>query len=144
MTWKVSNKKGATAAAKYEVTPYRGTTAESPVTVDAPATTATVTGLHNNATYTFKVLAVDAEGHKSKESLPSKAVTPKASASSAWYKRKRYWAIAFVVLAALDRTRHLLLPSQRQEDRRVALQPTTCSGTANLAVALPRAWLEPS
>jgi sensor c-di-GMP phosphodiesterase-like protein len=101
VTWKASTKKGAPEATKYEVTPYRGTAAQTPVTVDAPATTATLTGLHNNAKYTFKVLAVDAQGHKSKESIVSAAVTPKASSSTAWYKRKRYWAVGAVVLAVL-------------------------------------------
>jgi chitodextrinase len=99
--WKPSAKKGATEPTKYEITPFRGTQAQQPTTVDAPATKATVTGLHNNAKYTFKVVAVDSQGHKSKESIASKAVTPKASASSAWYKKKRYWAVAFVVLAVL-------------------------------------------
>jgi hypothetical protein len=101
VTWKPSAKKGATEAAKYEITPYRGDVAQPPTTVDAPATTATVTGLHNGAKYTFKIAAVDAQGHKSKESIASRAVTPKGSSSSAWYKRKRYWAAAFVVLAVL-------------------------------------------
>jgi Fibronectin type III domain len=101
VAWKISEKKGATQATKFEITPYRGKDAQPSVTVDAPATTATVTGLHNNAAYTFKVVAVDSQGHKSKDSLASKVVTPKASASSAWYKRKRYWAVAFVVLAVL-------------------------------------------
>jgi hypothetical protein len=100
VTWKPSAKQGAAAAAKYEVTPYRGTAAQAPVTVDAPATTATVTGLHNNANYTFKVTAIDAQGAKSKPSFASAVVVPKASPTK-WYKRKRYWAVALVILAAL-------------------------------------------
>jgi hypothetical protein len=101
VTWKPSAKKGATVATKYEITPYRGTDAQPPVTVDAPATTATITGLHNGAKYTFKVAAIDADGHKSKESLASKAVTVKGASSTAWYKRKRYWAVGVLVLAVL-------------------------------------------
>jgi hypothetical protein len=100
VTWKASNKKGAPAAARYEVTAYRGKVAQKPVTVDAPATTATVTGLANKAKYTFKVTAIDAQGTKSKESIASNVVTPKAS-GLIWYKSKRVWAAVLVVLAAL-------------------------------------------
>jgi Fibronectin type III domain len=100
VTWKASAKQGAPPAAKYEVTPYRGTVAQPPVTVDAPATTATVTGLANKAKYTFKVTAIDAQGATSKASIASKAVTPKA-AGFTWYKSKRIWAGGLVVLAAL-------------------------------------------
>ena len=101
VTWKASIKQGAAPAAKYEVTPYRGSAAQPSVTVDAPATTATVTGLHNKAKYTFKVTAIDAQGVRSKQSIASTAVTPKGSGMVAWYRRKRYWAVALVVLAAL-------------------------------------------
>jgi hypothetical protein len=100
VTWKASPKQGVPPASKYEVTPYRGTVAQPPVTVDAPATTATVTGLHNKAKYTFKVTAIDAQGAKSKASIASKAVTPKAPGFT-WYKSKRVWAAGLVVLGAL-------------------------------------------
>jgi hypothetical protein len=100
VTWKASTKKGAPPATKYEVTPYRGKAAQPPVTVDAPATTVTVTGLANKAKYTFRVTAIDAQGTKSKESLPSNVVTPKAPGTT-WYKSKRYWAAGLLVLAAI-------------------------------------------
>jgi hypothetical protein len=101
VTWKASAKQGAPAATKYEVTPIRGTVALNPVTVDAPATTATVTGLTNKARYTFTVTAVDAQGAKSNPSFVSKAVTPRGSGTRVWYMRRRYWAAGLVVLAAL-------------------------------------------
>jgi len=100
VTWKASAKAGATPAAKYEITAYRGTVAQPPVTVDAPATKATVTGLANKAKYTFRVAAIDANGAKSKQSIPSGAVTPTAPGRT-WYKSKRYWAAALLIIAVL-------------------------------------------
>jgi hypothetical protein len=100
VTWKASAKQGAPAATKYEVTPYRGKVAQPTVTVDAPATTATVNHLANKAKYTFTVTAIDAQGAKSKPSIASKAVTPTAPGFT-WYKSKRYWAGGLVILAAI-------------------------------------------
>src|SRR5262249_54201720 len=83
-----------------EVIAYRGSVAQPPVTVDAPATTATVTGLANKAKYTFRVAAIDAKGAKSKQSIPSSAVIPTAPGRT-WYKSKRYWAAGLLILAVL-------------------------------------------
>ena len=48
----------------YNVTPYIGTTAQTPTTVTGtpPATSTTVTGLTNGTAYTFKVTATNAVG----------------------------------------------------------------------------------
>ena len=65
----------------YTVTPYIGTTAQTPVTVTGnPApTSTTVTGLTNGTTYTFTVTASNPVG-TGPPSAPSNAVTPSASA----------------------------------------------------------------
>ncbi|WP_157440469.1 galactose oxidase-like domain-containing protein [Actinokineospora inagensis] len=60
----------------YTVTPYVGTTAQTPVAVTG--TTAQVTGLTNGTSYTFKVTATNGIG-TSGESQPSNVVTPSAT-----------------------------------------------------------------
>jgi hypothetical protein len=59
----------------YKITPYVGSTAQTPKTVNAPATSATVTGLTNGTTYTFKVQAANPSG-AGPESAASNSVTP--------------------------------------------------------------------
>jgi hypothetical protein len=59
---------------KYKITPYIGSTAQTSTTVNAPATSATLTGLTANATYTFRVQASNPNG-SGPESAPSAPVT---------------------------------------------------------------------
>ena len=61
------------------MTPYIGTTAQTPVTVSGspPATSTTVTGLSNGTTYTFTVSATNTTG-TGPESSASNSVTPSA------------------------------------------------------------------
>jgi hypothetical protein len=62
----------------YTITPYIGTTAQTPTTTTTgspPATTATVRGLQNGTTYTFTVTAANPNG-SGPESSQSGAVTP--------------------------------------------------------------------
>ena len=72
---------GGSAITSYTVTPYVGTTAQTPTTVtgNPPATTANVTGLTNGTAYTFKVSATNAVG-TGPASAASNSVTPTASA----------------------------------------------------------------
>ena len=70
---------GGSPLTSYTVTPYIGSTAQTPTTVTGspPATSATVTGLSNGTAYTFTVKATNVIG-TGLESTPSAPVTPTA------------------------------------------------------------------
>jgi hypothetical protein len=76
VSWTAPNN-GGSPITSYTVTPYIGTTAQTPVTVtgNPPATSTTVTGLTNGTTYTLTVTATNAIG-TGPASAPSNAVTP--------------------------------------------------------------------
>ena len=76
VTWTVPTGDGESAITGYTVTPFIGSTAQTPVQVGASATSATVTGLANGSTYTFKVTASNAVG-TSTPSAASNAVIPR-------------------------------------------------------------------
>ena len=75
VTWTAPASDGGSPITGYKVIPFLGATAQAPTSVGAGATSATVTGLTNNSTYTFKVAAVNAAG-TGPESAASGAVTP--------------------------------------------------------------------
>jgi hypothetical protein len=79
VTWIAPANNGGSAITKYTVTPYVGTTAQTPVTVTGspPATSTTVSGLTNGTTYTFTVTATNANGN-GPASAASNAVIPSA------------------------------------------------------------------
>jgi hypothetical protein len=62
----------------YVVTPWAGSTRQTPTTFYTPATTQTLTGLTNGVAYTFSVHAINSLGNDSAESHRSNPVTPVA------------------------------------------------------------------
>ena len=76
VSWAAPSSGGSTITS-YTVTPYIGTTAQTPtvITGGPPATNATVTGLQNGTTYTFVITATNAIGTGS-PSAESNPLTP--------------------------------------------------------------------
>ncbi len=81
VTWSAPANNGSPITS-YTVTPYLGSTAEPATKISGspPATSATITGLTNGATYTFTVTATNAIG-SGPPSPASNAVTPSGTAS---------------------------------------------------------------
>jgi len=77
VNWTAPSSDGGSTITKYTVTPFIGSTAQTPVTVTGspPATSTTVPGLTNGTSYTFTVTATNAVGD-GPASSPSNAVTP--------------------------------------------------------------------
>jgi hypothetical protein len=78
VSWTAPTSDGDSPITGYTVTPYIGSTAQTPVGAGASATAATVSGLDNGTSYTFKVTATNAVG-TSAASAASAAVTPQAT-----------------------------------------------------------------
>ena len=78
VSWTAPANNGSTITS-YTITPFVGSEAKTPTTISGspPATNATVTGLSNGTTYTFKVTATNAAG-SGPASAASNAVTPTA------------------------------------------------------------------
>ncbi len=79
LTWSAPSSGGTPA--KYTITPYIGSTAQTTTTITGtpPATSATITGLTAGTSYTFTVTAANSAG-SGPASEPSNAVTPTAAA----------------------------------------------------------------
>jgi hypothetical protein len=76
VSWTAPSNDGGATLTGYRVTPYLGTAAQTPVTVNSgSATSAIVNGLTNGSAYTFKVAAINAAGTGA-DSTASPAVTP--------------------------------------------------------------------
>jgi hypothetical protein len=78
VSWTAPSSDGDSPITGYTITPYIGTTAQSPVQAGASATSTTVTGLENGTEYTFRVRAANAIGMSS-SSAASNAVTPQVT-----------------------------------------------------------------
>src|SRR5581483_10512950 len=75
LTWTAPSSNGGSAITGYRVTPFVGTTAQTPILTGSTATSYTVTGLTNGTAYTFKVAAINAVGVGA-DSAASAALTP--------------------------------------------------------------------
>ena len=76
--WTPPSTDGGSALTSYSVTPFIGGAAQPAVAVDAPASRATVTGLDVGTSYTFRVLASNANGTGA-TSGETNAITPMRS-----------------------------------------------------------------
>jgi Domain of unknown function (DUF4082)/Fibronectin type III domain/Bacterial Ig domain len=74
LTWSPPASEGGTPITGYTVTPYIGSSAQTPLHVNGSETSAIITGLANGTSYTFTVAASNAVGEGS-PSAPSNAVT---------------------------------------------------------------------
>jgi peptidoglycan/xylan/chitin deacetylase (PgdA/CDA1 family) len=77
LSWTAPASNGGSAITSYRITPYIGTTAQTPITTGNANTSYTVTGLTNGTAYTFTVAATNAIGTGA-ASTASSAVTPRA------------------------------------------------------------------
>jgi N,N-dimethylformamidase beta subunit-like, C-terminal/Domain of unknown function (DUF4082)/Fibronectin type III domain len=77
VTWTAPQTDGDSAITGYTVTPYLGPAAQTPVQAGPSATSATINGLTNGTSYTFKVTATNGAG--TSPAGTSNAVTPQAT-----------------------------------------------------------------
>src|SRR5215831_14530269 len=77
LNWSAPGSDGGSPITSYRVTPYIGSTAQTPINTGSTATSYTVTGLTNGTTYTFKVAATNSVG-TGPDSAASPPVTPAA------------------------------------------------------------------
>ena len=76
VSWTAPARDGDSPITGQTVTPYMGSTAQAQVQAGASATSATVTGLTNGTSYTFKVTATNAVGTGA-QSAASAAIVPR-------------------------------------------------------------------
>ena len=75
LDWTAPGSDGGSAITDYQITPYIGAIAQSPILAGSTATSKTITGLTNGTEYTFKVAAINTNG-TGPDSVASNAVTP--------------------------------------------------------------------
>jgi photosystem II stability/assembly factor-like uncharacterized protein len=80
LTWSAPVDDGGSPITAYQVTPYLGVIAQTPITFNSNATTQVVAGLTNNKSYTFRVAAKNLIG-LGPDSTPSNLVALRAGAA---------------------------------------------------------------
>jgi hypothetical protein len=90
---------GGSPITSYTITPYIGSTAQTPTTIPGspPATQATVNGLTNGTAYTFTVTATNGVGTGA-ASAPSAAVTPAQSTAPVFVQSKSAHSLGVTTL----------------------------------------------
>ena len=78
LSWTAPSSNGGSDVTGYRITPYIGSTAQTPITTSTSATRRLITGLANGTAYTFRVAAVNSVGTGA-NSAASVALTPSVS-----------------------------------------------------------------
>ncbi len=128
---------GNSGLTSYTVTPYRESTPLSPETVTGtpPLTTATIGGLANGSTYTFKVSATNGIG-TGPVSEPSNGVTPAESPEGEW-SALMSWPLEAIHVFQLANGNVLAMDGWESPQPTYEWNPTTntfTSGTAPAAI----------
>jgi hypothetical protein len=135
---------GGSPITSYTVTPYIGTTSQTPTTVSPPATSAAISGLTNGTAYTFTVSATNAV-NTGPASAPSNSVTPGSQPGGQWSSLMS-WPIVAVHSVLLDTGQFIVWDGWEQPEPTQVWNPTTqafssaidapdsifCAGTAEL------------
>jgi Domain of unknown function (DUF4082)/Domain of unknown function (DUF1929)/Fibronectin type III domain/Glyoxal oxidase N-terminus len=115
---------GGSAITSYTVTPYIGSTAQTPTTINgASVHSAMINGLTNGTSYTFKVSATNANGAGSQSSA-SNAVTPGPQPQGLWSSLMN-WPLVAVHSTLLSTGKVLVWDAWQQPEPTQEWDPST-------------------
>ncbi|GLZ39048.1 galactose oxidase-like domain-containing protein [Actinokineospora sp. NBRC 105648] len=132
VTW-TAPPNGGSGITSYTITPYIGTTAQTPTIVNGtpPVPAAAVSGLTNGTAYTFTVSAANAIG-ASLPSAQSNAVTPTSSPQGQWAPAMD-WPFVAVHMVALNNGKYLLWDGWHQPEPTYLWDPVANTFTTIIA-----------